>query len=417
MSSSYSEFDSSQKLLALLTRERILDSMRAMADWLGEARNAARGKGVGYRDIIYFRDGSFQWLYPHSNAGEQINVFLFLHDLLGDDRWLQHAIEYADLAIADPIHGIYRGEHTEAHGLPWYWPDIGVYGGIYGMRFPAGFWALYEKTRKPIYEEYARLTTDVLVARQTCSGLVDAGWSPTNRWAEARQRLGSRIGYAMGTFAFMHNKTGEQKYADALDRLVGCFERMQHPDGSFFETYHTETAQPLDRTVKNHFLGYILNGLTDAYMITHDDRLLRIAKRLAEFVARNFYYRQLVPYCAGPSDPPANQAELDSPVIDPATGLFKLYRITNEPHYLDIALKLWWHYFTWQTLCPERPELHGAVVQGANPLGDKWAGAVHASRQAVFNPHKVAHVCIYYQNQYVLGTQQLMAIVAARKLS
>jgi hypothetical protein len=152
-------------------------------------------------------------------------------------------------------------------------------------------------------------------------------------------------------------------------------------------------------------------------MITHDDRLLRIAKRLAEFVARNFYYRQLVPYCAGPSDPPANQAELDSPVIDPATGLFKLYRITNEPHYLDIALKLWWHYFTWQTLCPERPELHGAVVQGANPLGDKWAGAVHASRQAVFNPHKVAHVCIYYQNQYVLGTQQLMAIVAARKLS
>jgi hypothetical protein len=120
MSTEYSfpEFDTTQKLLGLATPERVRESMRAMAGWLGEARRAARGNGVGCRVIVYLRDGGFQLLCPHSNAGEQINVFLWLHQFLGDDCWLQHPIEYADLAIADPIRGIYRGECREAHGLP-----------------------------------------------------------------------------------------------------------------------------------------------------------------------------------------------------------------------------------------------------------------------------------------------------------
>jgi len=232
----YGEFNTASRLLGLITRERILQSLRLSASWLGEARHAARGNGVGYRDIVYFKDAKFQWLYPHSNAGEQINVFLFLADVLGDDRCRQHAVEYADIAIADPIHGIYRGEHTEAHGLPWYWPDIGTYGTIYGMRFPAGFHALHQLTGKPIYEEYLRLTAEPLLSRQTKCGLNDAGWSPQKRWAEGRQRINSRYGYALGVLALMHQVTGEQRWRDGLDRTIQCYERMQNPDGSFYQS-------------------------------------------------------------------------------------------------------------------------------------------------------------------------------------
>jgi len=164
--------------------------------------------------------------------------------------------------------------------------------------------------------------------------------------------------------------------------------------------------------VKSHFLGYILNGMTDAYRIVRDERLLRMANRLAEFVAQNFYYRQVVPYCVN-SDHPADQFEMDSPVIDPATGLFKLYQITREAWQLDIALKLWWHSYTWQVECPERPELHGAIVQGHNPRAAELSrGEVHASRHPVFNPNKTGHVCIYYHNQYVLSSRELLGLLA-----
>lgn len=404
------EFHNADRLLGRITREGVIESMRAMAGWLGEARDAARGKGVGYRDIVYFRDGRFQWLYPHSNAGEQIHVFLWLHEFLGDDRCLQHAVEYADVAIADPVRGIYRGECREAHGLPWYWPDIGTYGAMYGMRFPYGFHMLYQKTGKKVYEEYMRLTAEPLVTRLTKIGLIDAGWSPKRGWDEGSHKVGSRIGYAMGPLALMYRVTKDRRYADALDRMIGCFERLQNPDGSFCQVFDTGTGAVTDPSIKNHFLGYILNGLTDAYAWSPDDRLLTMARKLAEFIVTNFYYRQVVPYCAGQSPNASDMQELDSPVIDPATGLFKLFKITKEPHHLDVALKLWWHYYTWQTFCPERPELHGAVLQGQNPDAIKYVKDIDRSREAVVNPHRIAHVCIYYQNQYVLSTEQLLSL-------
>lgn len=39
--SAYDEFNTTQKLLELITRDRILDSLRMSASWLGEASNAA----------------------------------------------------------------------------------------------------------------------------------------------------------------------------------------------------------------------------------------------------------------------------------------------------------------------------------------------------------------------------------------
>jgi len=285
---------------------------------------------------------------------------------------------------------------------------------MYGMRFPYSFHELFTKTGKGVYEEYMHLTAEPLVTRMTKIGLIDAGWSPKRGWAEAAHKVGCRIGYAMGPLAFMHSMTTEPRYADSLERMIQCFERLQNPDGSFCQVFDTETGTVVDPSIKNHFIGYILNGLTDAYEYVPDERLLKMARRLAEFIAKNFYYRQIIPYCAGSSPNASDMQELEAPVIDPATGLFKLYRITKEPHCLDIALKLWWHYFTWQSVCPERPELHGAVLQGQNPAAGKYVKDIDKSREGVVDPDRIAHVCVYYQNQYVLATQQLIRLMTMR---
>jgi hypothetical protein len=114
-----------------------------------------------------------------------------------------------------------------------------------------------------------------------------------------------------------------------------------------------------------------------------------------------------------PAAPPVPEPVVAiEPVIDPATGLFKLYQITRASWQLDIALKLWWHYFTWQVECPERPELHGAILQGANPHAEELLREqVHASRHALFGPNKVGHCCIYYHNQFVLSSRELLALL------
>ena len=53
--------------------------------------------------------------------------------------------------------------------------------------------------------------------------------------------------------------------------------------------------------------------------------------------------------------------------------------------------------------------LHGAILQGRNPASPvSKAGFPDRFGAAFFSPDRIAHFCSYFQNQYVLSSQQLL---------
>ncbi len=400
-------FDAMRGFSDLLTKDRITEAVVNAGQWLLTARKAACGAGVGFRDIIYYRNGRFRWLYPHSNMGEHIETYLDLYELTGDERFREGAVGYADGMASDPVKGIYQGEVSEAVGLTYYWRDVGSYTGMYSMRAVAPFWRLGEFTGKLRYYEIARMIAGPLLRDFNPLGIPrHFAWTPDTGFFDGPNlAIGCRVGYLVGTYAFCEKVLQDPRGCEGRNRLLAALDQIQNPDGSFPQTFLQGDGTPSDPSIKNHFFGYILNGLATCLELFPDDVVARrIAIRLADFIKKQVDYFGMVPYCGSADNPNVtDQAALFYPVIDPAPALLRLSVILNRPDYRHYGERIWLGQWMRQVDAPHWPEAHGALPSCVDPLVKpspklaQYRGVDHLKE----DPDRVACAGSYYMNQFI----------------
>lgn len=409
-SNRYATLNTSSRLKSLLTREQVTGSLEGVASWLEASTEAVRGSGSCHRIAGYFSTGEVQWLYPHSNTGETISAWLDLADLLDRPEYVDNAITYAARVTQDPIRGIYQGESKEARGLAWYWTDAGTYSGLYSMRMPFHLARIAHITKDQGTLDLCDEIGRTLRHRQLASGIVSAAWSPQTGWLR-EDRVGCRYVYAVAAFATLHRITGDTTYRDSYERAVEALLVMQNADGSFFQHYDAETAQPhaTERSIKPFFFGYIFNAIAEAYDTTFDARLLEAARRLADYLASLYYYRHQVPYCIGAEMLAADRTEANAAVYDSANGLLWLHEKTGEATYLDLALKIWWGAWSAQTHAPDRPGWHGAIILGANPtLSATLEGVPSNRKHLLHNPDRIGKASLWSMVNHVFASRRIL---------
>lgn len=345
------------------------ESLRGLAAWMEAASGPDPERGYCHRIATYYEDGRMSWLYPHSNTGETISVWLDLAEMLDCPQYEEWAYAYARRMIDDPVKGIYRGEEKSAHGLAWYWTDGGSYSGLYAMRMPYHYRRIYEKTGYEPFLDICSVIGGTLRERLRPSGLVDAGWSPTNGWAEGGVRCGCRFIHSMATFATLYDITRDPAYEESYERSLKTLQHMQQPDGGFYQHYSLATADPLPQegAIKPFFYSYILNALEEAYRALEDERLLEIGRRLGWCLVRLYRYRNAIPYCIGEELLPADRVEADTAIFSVSNGLLWLHSVTGVEEFLTTGQRIWLDAYGVQWRGTERPGWHGAILQGANP--------------------------------------------------
>ncbi len=137
-----------------------------------------------------------------------------------------------------------------------------------------------------------------------------------------------------------------------LSRAKACGElllRVQLASGSVPIFLHNETLEPLE--LLRETPGAAASGLLFAklYEVTRDDRFLRAAERVAQFVEGRFMPQGWTDYesyfdSAGKpmdlEDPYSRQRPQNTfPIFWTAEAAKMLYRLTNEPRYRDQALR------------------------------------------------------------------------------
>lgn len=409
----YRLFDGQNKIAPLLETELLKASLASAGEWLDAASEAAIAKegvpGLCYRSALFNEDGSVQWLFPRSNTSELITAWLDLADLLGEERYRARAEAYARQYVSDPVHGLYRGEHKEAHGLAWYWRDDRTYTGGYSMRAPEALLRIARVTGDECYLEAARMIGETFLARQLEKGLVAmVGWSPEGGWGHP-DMIGSRYVYIVGTFASLYDLTGDNRYRSAYEKGLSALLEMQQPDGSFFQNYHPETLAVSEPSVKTHFYSYIFNGMIEAYRVFRDERIVESARRMALHFAEHYFYRQNMPYCLYPYWK-TDLAEADAPVHDSANGLLWLHEVTGEPLWRDLGLKLWLQAWMTQADLPQQAGIHGALLRGVSPdIGTGKAPNNTDAAHLAYAPERIARADIWFHVNYIFATRRLFS--------
>lgn len=396
---------------ALTSRGQVLASLEGAAAWLTVARESTGQAGKCHRNAVYHEDGRVTWLYPNSNTGELIGALLDLAEVLEQEQYKDFAAEYAAALLDDTQKGLYRGEHTEAHGLAWYWTDAGSYTGGYSMRMPAHLYRLYTVTGDDRLVDACDWIGRTLLRRQLASGLVSAAWNPEEGWLP-EPRIGSRYMYPLATFATLWKITGDSAYRDACERVLPAVLAMQNPDGSFFQCIDPVSARPVDRSIKFHFYAYILNALEEAFNVLQDERLLVCARRLADHLLGTFYYRHCVPYCAGEVGSAADLTEADSTMQDSCSGLLWLAELDNQAVYRDAAVKLLLEAFTHQLPLTAEAGWAGALLRGINPdLPATLEGVPGNRRHLHYDPTLIARCDLWCVVNHIHACRRLLDLL------
>ncbi len=406
----FSALCNSERSLAVIDREKVLESLRGVAAWMDSAAVAAKTPGKCCRNALYHEDGSVTWMYPNSNTAEVISAWIDLSEALEESDMLARAVSYADTMLKDPVRGIYGDPaHPEAHGLPWYWTDGGTYGAIYAMRIPVHFKRLYDITGDERYRSACEQVGRMMLARQLDSGIVSAAWDPAIGWMH-EVRIGSRTLYGVATFALLNQMTGEPAFAQGYEKSVDALLAMQNPDGSYFQMHDPRTRSEIDSSIKMHFCSYLLNGMRVAYEITNDSRLVECAKRLADHLAGVFYYRHAVPYCTGVVGEPADQTEAESSIQDACDGLQWLAEVTGEPVYWDVALKLWTEAWLHQMPLDRSSGWAGAILRGIKPDQSETPAGVPENRLHLhYAPSSIARSDLWFAVNHVAASRRLLS--------
>ena len=398
-----------------VTRNSILDALRLAGDWTLQTVQAAKQNsenGCGYRDL-YIIDNKIKWQYPRSNRCTQILRWLELAEILNDQQYLDFAVDYADWMIHEPMRGICRAEHKSAEGMVWYWRDTNGYSTVYSMLLPEAFWKLGDITGREIYRDIAVTCGNTLAANQLPSGALPQHWALGGEgWSKTKAldaSVNSRIGYAVGTFSFLWEKTGDDRFLNAAQRLADWIKRNQNFDGSIAENIFIHRDEIERPEVKMLFLGYLMNGFTNALALFDVDGLLETTEKIADFCLDLFEKAGGAPfisispesYIQKNSDVPyvselkklnyiisngeyhgiirsenkiqypfqqrgeQQQLERERTVsIYPMAGFLKLYKITHKKEYLDAAKKQLYYFMERIIDCPDVPDIHGGIRCG-----------------------------------------------------
>ncbi|MDQ8194785.1 pectate lyase [Coraliomargarita sp. SDUM461004] len=408
----FSKLDTSSKVLKLVKRDMVLDSLRGASAWLDAAVDGAGVVGKCCRNALYHEDGRVTWLYPNSNTAESISAWLKLGELLGDPTKVDQAKLYADTMLDDTVRGLWNDPAApEAFGLPWYWTDGGTYSSIYAMRIPIYLSQLYQATGCDRYLSVSDGIGETLLNRMLDSGIVSAAWDPKTGWMH-EVRVGARVMYSVATFAKLWQMTGKEKYRVGYDKSVAALLRMQNEDGSFYQQYDPRTGEALDTSIKFHFVAYLLNILQCAYEAMGDTRLVDCGARLADHLCGTFYYRHTVPYCGGTGLEAPDQMEADGSIQDSCNGLLWLFEVTGTSVYRDVALKLWME--LWMHQIPQDNEAGwaGAIMRGVTPSYTETLAGVPSNRKHLhFDPTVVARCDIWFVANHVFASERLLQLI------
>ena len=407
----------------LITDDLVRESVSLLGQWTRRSVELAEGHGHGYRDLSVDRDGNAHWSHPRSNAAERIDHWLWLADYLGEPAYRQIAIDYARWMI-DHDHGLYKGPDASAVGMLYYWTEDRQYVTNYTIRVPRAFFKLSDLTGDPVFAEWATRVGDLLVSIQADTGLLPEAWTVENGWPDpVRDRdtakINCRVGYAMGTFAELHRRTGQEKYRAAYRKLLGAMVRAQSEDGSLPHDLLVYTGRTFAACRKNHFMGYLLNGVAQAYQVFPDDDLLDFGRRVARFVIRQYAYLWSVPYLHVDDGfyyrgRQYNHGKFMA-ITDPAPGLAALYEITGDQQYLDVALKMFFQLYMHQYR-GEHPDLFGCIPVAADsfPLAAHWSVTGEEGPQP--EPPYSLYVGGYYNFEYLRLAEILVRLRQKRML-
>lgn len=342
----------------------------------------------------------WQWQWPRSNAAERIGVFLGLNRILGDPRFLAAARHYAD-AFFDPVYGLYDGPEEEGRGQVYYWAEAGFYMTNYTMRVPPYFLQLHEATGDCRYRDAALMAGEALLRMQQENGILCEGFIPrhpvacdcprdpdeTANWV-TNYKINSRIGWCVYAFAVLFRHTGDARYAAALEKLSYALMRFQNPDGSFPQDLALRRYRPISPVVKNHFQGYILNGVAQTLRLYPDTpHLAAVGRKLTSYVVANHRRSWGWPYGN------INGAEVQEPGgwrssgAEVALGLKVMSDVTGDHVFRESAAKLLVQAMFNALDMPEAPDLDGAVPMWYKP-GDN-CGQAAPSLDGYYHFHAV----------------------------
>ncbi len=404
----FSPLVTTQRPTDFINRKQVLTSLQGAGAWISAAAKSTGKTGKCHRNAMYHENGEVSWLYANSNTGELISALLDLSEVLEEPEYTAFAVDYASTLLDDTERGLYRGEHTEAHGLAWYWTDGGTYTGGYSMRMPHHFYRLYKATGEQRYLDACDWIGRTILSRQLPSGLVTVAWCPKEGWME-EPRIGSRYMYPLATFATLWKVTGNEAYRKAYERAWPAVLKIQNADGSFFQCVDPVSGEPVDRSIKYHFYAYIFNALEEAYLVTGDEEVAACAVRLADHLSGTFYYRHMVPYCAGVVGSPTDQTEADSSVQDSCAGLLWLYRLTGQAVYRDVAIKLLLEAFTHQLPLTAPEGWAGAVLRGVKPDLEQTLEGVPQNRLHLhFDPTLIARCDLWFIVNHIRACRRLL---------
>lgn len=344
--------------------------------------NQDQQTAAGYRDLIPTPDDkTYNWSFPRSNAAERIEAYLWLADRLKDPRFEQLAIRYADCMVDDPLRGIYQGDEEDGVGQVWYWRDMGAYVTNYTIRVPSAMLILAKRTGKTKYTRAAELCgRQLLHSQQPQTGILREGWWPrkplpgydpdakTKSLWISNVKINVRVGYVARAFADMAAATNSTAYRDAITLLLDGLEGYQNPDGSFPADIRCDRPEVQDPTIKGHFMGYILNGVTRAAVtMPNEPRLAKLAVRLGDFLVRRFRQIGALPYGDMHSNSEGEKYVWRSANPDSIFGFAWLTKLTGNPVYREIACRIAVDTLLKTLDCPKTPDFHGAIPIWPNP--------------------------------------------------
>jgi DUF1680 family protein len=120
--------------------------------------------------------------------------------------------------------------------------------------------------------------------------------------------------------------TQDQEILDIINRYIPWIEAAQEPDG-YINTQTLLTDKDRWQNPNQHELynlGHLFTAACVHVEATKDDRLLQVAKRAADYLCQVF-----IPLNEGLGDFCFNPSQI--------MGLVELYRLTDEPRYLELA--------------------------------------------------------------------------------
>jgi hypothetical protein len=192
------------------------------------------------------------------------------------------------------------------------------------------------------------------------------------------------------------------------DEIIGYIAAAQEPDGYLYTTRTIDPAHPapyageerwsfLEQSHELYNVGHLYEAAVAYYLATGKRQLLDVALKNADLILRTFGPQ-------GRHDVPGHQ-EIE-------IGLCKLYRLTGEEKYLQLA-----KFFLDQRGRPEGHKLYGPYSQDHKPVVEQEEAVGHAVRACYMYSAMADVAALTGDPAYLRALDRLWEDVVGRKLA